>query len=102
VKRRFVATAGIALLISTAANFAVREPSLDGMKSLARATTSCGVERWKVKTLQDKPSLHAIQAATIAQLIAVPKPDPLPGTRAPFEFKPVPGDGENDEDHRRG
>ena len=86
MKRRSVAAAGIALLIGTAASLAAREPSLAGMKSPARATTSCGVERWTVKTLQDKPSLHAIQTGTIAQLITVPKPDPLPGTRAPFEF----------------
>ena len=46
----------------------------------------CGVERWKVKTLQDRPKLNAAKTATIAQLIAEPKPSPLPGTRAPFEF----------------
>ena len=30
--------------------------------------------------------LHTVQAGTIAQLITVTKPVPLPGTRAPFEF----------------
>ena len=39
-----------------------------------------------MKTLQDRPVLHTVQAGTIAQLIAVTQPVPLPGTRAPFEF----------------
>src|SRR5438876_6514092 len=45
----------------------------------------CGVERWKVKTLQDRPSLLAVQTRTIAYLITRTKPSPLPGDRAPFE-----------------
>src|SRR2546421_458746 len=45
----------------------------------------CGVERWKVKTLQDRPSLLAVKTATIASLITEPKPSRLPGDRAPFE-----------------
>jgi hypothetical protein len=34
--------------------------------------------------------LHSVQTGTIAQLITVQKPDPLPGTRAPFEFNVFP------------
>lgn len=45
----------------------------------------CGVERWKVKTLQDRPTLLPVQTETIAYLISRTKPSPLPGTRAPFE-----------------
>jgi hypothetical protein len=45
----------------------------------------CGVERWKVKTLQDRPTLLPVQTRTIAYLISRTKPSPLPGTRAPFE-----------------
>jgi hypothetical protein len=45
----------------------------------------CGVERWKVKTLQDRPSLLPVQTVTIAYLISRTKPVPLPGDRAPFE-----------------
>ena len=78
LKRKSVAAAGIALLLGSAVFFTV------GTTSQARSM--CGVERWKVKTLQDRPKLHAAKVATIAQLIAVPKPVPLPGTRAPFEF----------------
>jgi hypothetical protein len=81
VKRTSVAAAGIALLLGSAV-FTL------GSTSHAGTSTSikCGVERWKVKTLQDRPKLHAVKAATIAQLINEPKPVPLPGTRAPFEF----------------
>jgi hypothetical protein len=46
---------------------------------------SCGVERWKVKTLQDRPTLLPVQTTTIAYLIDRRKPSPLPGTRAHFE-----------------
>jgi hypothetical protein len=45
----------------------------------------CGVERWKVKTLQDRPSLLPVQTVTIAYLISRTKPVTLPGDRAPFE-----------------
>jgi hypothetical protein len=48
-------------------------------------STMCGVERWKVKTLQDRPSLLAVQTKTIAYLISRTKPTPLPGDRASFE-----------------
>jgi hypothetical protein len=51
-----------------------------------RVFVKCGVERWKVKTLQDRPTLLPVQSTTIASLIAQPKPSPLPGDRAPFEY----------------
>jgi hypothetical protein len=79
VKRTSVAVAGIALLFGSAVL------TLDS-PGQARTTTKCGVERWTAKTLKDKPVLHSVQTRTIAQLIAVPKPSPLPATRAPFEF----------------
>jgi hypothetical protein len=78
VKRKSVAAAGIALLLGSAV-FLTLGPA-------SQARSMCGVERWKVKTLQDRPKLHTAKTATIVQLIAVPKPVPLPGTRAPFEF----------------
>jgi hypothetical protein len=53
--------------------------------SASTAHIFCGVERWNVKTLQDRPTLLPVQTTTIASLIAHPKPSPLPGTRAPFE-----------------
>ncbi len=79
MKRTSVAAAGIALLLSSAVLTL-------GATSHAGTSTKCGTERWAVKTLQDKPKLHAVTTATIAQLISKPKPSPLPGIRAPFEY----------------
>ena len=45
----------------------------------------CGVERWKVKTLGDHPRLLRAKETTIEFLIGRPAPQPLPGTRLPFE-----------------
>jgi len=81
VKRKSVAVTGIALLLGSAV-FTLGSTSHAGTST----STKCGVERWTVKTLQDRPKLHAVKTATIAQLITEPKPGPLPGTRAPFEF----------------
>ncbi len=50
-------------------------------------TASCGVERWTVKTLQDRPRLLSARATTIAYLTRRPAPKPLPDTRLPFERK---------------
>lgn len=46
---------------------------------------ACGVERWTVKTLQDRPRLLPVQGTTIAYLVSRPLPHPLPDTRLPFE-----------------
>jgi hypothetical protein len=45
----------------------------------------CGFERWTVKTLQDRPSLLAVQSTTIAYLASRPAPAVLPNTRLRFE-----------------
>ena len=45
----------------------------------------CGVERWVVKTLQDRPSLVAVHPTTIAWLTSRPAPSSLPATRLRFE-----------------
>jgi len=45
----------------------------------------CGVERWTVKTLQDKAKLLRRQNTTVAHLISVAKPAHLPATSLPFE-----------------
>ncbi len=49
------------------------------------AALACGVERWKVKTLQDRPRLLGVHSIPIAQLVAHKRPTPLPATRLPFE-----------------
>src|SRR5215212_5331278 len=46
---------------------------------------ACGVERWKVKTLQDRPRLLRVHSIPIAQLVSHERPTPLPATRLPFE-----------------
>jgi hypothetical protein len=45
----------------------------------------CGVERWKVKTPQDRPRLLRVHSISIAQSVSHERPTPLPATRLPFE-----------------
>jgi hypothetical protein len=47
--------------------------------------SNCGVERWTVKTLQDRPSLIAGRKTTVAFLVSLPPPDSFPDWRMPFE-----------------
>jgi hypothetical protein len=50
------------------------------------AALACGVERWTVKTLQDRARLLPARATTIAYLTQRPRPAHLPPTtRLPFE-----------------
>jgi hypothetical protein len=51
----------------------------------SRGRVSCGVERWTVKTLQDRPVLVPAQPTTIAFLTSRPAPASLPDSRLPFE-----------------
>jgi hypothetical protein len=53
--------------------------------SNAATTSACGVERWTVKTLQDRPHLLRARKTTIHYLITRPAPSHLPDTRLPFE-----------------
>jgi hypothetical protein len=46
---------------------------------------SCGVERWTVKTLQDRPILIPRQLTTVAALTSLPRPVSLPEWRLRFE-----------------
>jgi glycine/D-amino acid oxidase-like deaminating enzyme len=45
----------------------------------------CGIERWTVKTLQDRPRLLPVHRVTIHYLVTRPAPAYLPDTRLPFE-----------------
>jgi hypothetical protein len=49
------------------------------------AARACGVERWTVKTLADRPRLLPLRNTTIAYLVSRPRPRSLPRTRLPFE-----------------
>ena len=51
----------------------------------ARIGGACGVERWMVKTLQDRPHLLPARKTTIHHLITRKAPSSLPDTRLPFE-----------------
>lgn len=53
--------------------------------SLYANATACGVERWTVKTLQDRPTLFSARVTTIHFLVTRPAPTVLPATRMPFE-----------------
>jgi hypothetical protein len=46
---------------------------------------TCGVERWTVKTLQDRPRLLRARATTLAHLDGLPRPAYVPATRLPAE-----------------
>ena len=51
----------------------------------ASSRAACGVERWTVKTLQDRPRLLPARKSTIHYLVTRPAPAHLPDTRLPFE-----------------
>jgi hypothetical protein len=76
--KRFVL---VALVTVAAAVFA----SATARSSGAVSASACGVERWAVKTLQDRPRLLRARKTTIHFLITRPAPSHLPDTRLPFE-----------------
>ena len=51
----------------------------------ATSKYGCGVERWTVKTLQDRPRLLPARKTTIHYLVTRPAPSSLPDRRLPFE-----------------
>jgi hypothetical protein len=51
------------------------------------AALACGVERWGIKTLKDRPRLLRTRPTTVAHLTALPRPAYLPPTRLPFEHR---------------
>jgi hypothetical protein len=56
-----------------------------GSTETEQTSGACGVERWTVKTLQDRPVLLPVRVSTVAALGSLPAPSPLPSTRLPFE-----------------
>src|SRR5262245_40732680 len=57
----------------------------DAGSSPARLRAVCGVQRWMVKTLQDRPRLLPVRRATVSFLVHRPVPRSLPLSRLPFE-----------------
>jgi hypothetical protein len=45
----------------------------------------CGSERWRLKTLQDRPKLYSAKPKTVAWLMGLPRPKPAPTARSNFE-----------------
>jgi hypothetical protein len=80
--RRAVVVVAVIAVATIAARVAVPSNASHLRPSSALA---CGVERWKVKTLQDRPRLLPVQPISIAQLTSHDRPAPLPPTRLPFE-----------------
>lgn len=80
MRRRVLFVVLVGLLAAVAARIAA--PS---QATHSRARVVCGIERWTVKTLQDRPSLLRAQDTTVAHLTALPKPTSLHGTRLAFE-----------------
>jgi hypothetical protein len=76
-----VTVAGIAAVAAAAVTVAASSRAGEA----DRATGACGVERWTVKTLQDRPQLLPVQSVTIAYLATRPRPRSFPAQRLPFE-----------------
>jgi hypothetical protein len=52
------------------------------------AALACGVERWGIKTLKDRPRLLRARPTTVARLTSLPRPAYLsPSRRLPFEHR---------------
>lgn len=58
---------------------------LSARTSPAASRYACGVERWTVKTLQDRPRLLPNRLTTVKYLDRRRAPSVLPSTRLPFE-----------------
>src|SRR5262249_22324557 len=73
---------GVALV---AVALAATATSTAGAAQEGQARALCGVERWTVKTLQDRPNLFPVRTVTLRYLVTRPAPAHLPVTRLPFE-----------------
>lgn len=72
----------VAALAATAARIA--GPSQAHPTTPSRALI-CGPERWRVKTLQDRPNLYSAKPKTVAWLTGLTRPKPAPKARSNFE-----------------
>jgi hypothetical protein len=76
---------GLGVAVAAVAVAAALASSGAKATGLARSGGACGVERWAVKTLQDRPHLQPARKATIHYLVTRPAPSSLPDRRLPFE-----------------
>src|SRR4051812_23911239 len=71
----------VALLVVASAGAVAKLSTESAAASAAAPATRCGVERWTVKTLQDRPHLAATQKTTVAFLDTRPAPPKLGAVR---------------------
>ena len=72
----------VATLTATAARVAAPTEAHPSKPSRALV---CGSERWRVKTLQDRPQLYSAKPKTVAWLMGLKRPKPAPEDRSNFE-----------------
>jgi hypothetical protein len=73
------------ILVATAATAVAVSTALAAPKGHATSRYACGVERWSVKTLQDRPHLLRNRLTTVKYLVTRRAPSYLPDRRLPFE-----------------
>lgn len=73
----------VVLLIALAAAVAARVamPAPQHVQARGSIALACGVERWNIKTMKDRPILLRTRSATVAQLTSLPRPAYLPAAR---------------------
>jgi hypothetical protein len=82
MSRRVAIVVLLAAVAAVAARVAAPSGAQPAQPSRALA---CGIERWTIKTLQDRPRLLRAQTTTVGHLISLGRPASLPPTRLPFE-----------------
>jgi hypothetical protein len=83
-----VKRASIVLLLALVAVVAARVASPAHQRPVGfSAALACGVERWGIKTMKDRPRLVRARRTTVAHLTSLPRPAYLPPTRLRFEHR---------------
>ena len=80
----------VLVALAVVAGFAAAISSTTISSRSTSATASCGLERWTVKTLQDKPRLLRVHQATVHFLVTRPASAILPTKRLSFERRVYP------------
>ena len=78
-KLRFLA---VVLFVASASALALFTRSPQAQPT---SIAACGVERWNIKTLKDRPTLLPAKLVTMRYLVTRRAPASLPDTRLPFE-----------------
>src|SRR6266545_2494939 len=81
---RVTAAAALVSVAGLLASWTSKPPRISSA-SAATARVACGVERWTIKTLGDRPILLPSRPTSIKFLTSRPAPSALPSRRLPFE-----------------